>query len=374
MSKNHFLSNLNLNGVIHMKKTSVVLVFAASLASMVQAQINTSEIAGDLAAVYLNQPVALSAGSPALVGASLARPAILKGELSAAVANGATSLVAVGANTFNGLSLAGGTEDAPDSDNHYIIEFTSGPFTGLIKQVTAFSGSTATVAGGLPQIDANTRFVLRKDHTLGSLFGTSDASLIVTKSGLTSGSTAGSADVVSVLNSAGQWVKYFYRSGTGWKLTTARTGPDRQHVRVSLGTGVLVSPTASKTIGLSGEYRGTRARVTLVNAATIVANPYPVGTSLAQTDLASSLAKSTAAGNSDELRFLENGRLVNYFARSGTGTFSPGGIEYAGFRPSLNRNGSNVDDSISIPAGGAVLVKRAGLAHDLTFRPQYLAQ
>jgi hypothetical protein len=111
-----------------------------------------------------------------------------------------------------------------------------------------------------------------------------------------------------------------------------------------------------------------------VNAATIVANPYPVGTSLAQTDLASSLAKSTAAGNSDELRFLENGRLVNYFARSGTGTFSPGGIEYAGFRPSLNRNGSNVDDSISIPAGGAVLVKRAGLAHDLTFRPQYLAQ
>jgi hypothetical protein len=374
MAKNYFVSNPNLNGVIPMKKTSVVLVLAASLASMVQAQINTNEIAGDLAAVYLNQPVVLSAGSPALVGASLARPAILKGELNAAVADGATTLVAVGTDTFTGLSLAGGPEDAPDSDNHYIIEFTSGPFTGLIKQVTAFSGSTATVAGGLPQIDANTRFVLRKDHTLGSLFGTSDASLIVTRSGLTSGSTAGSADVVSVLNSAGQWVKYFYRSGTGWKLTTARTGSDRQHVRVSLGTGVLVSPTASKTIGLSGEYRGTRARVTLVNAATIVANPYPVSTSLAQTDLASSLAKSTTAGNSDELRFLENGRLVNYFARSGTGTFSPGGIEYAGFRPSLNRNGSNVDDSISIPAGGAVLVKRAGLAHDLTFRPQYLAQ
>jgi hypothetical protein len=374
MAKSYFVSNPNLNGVIPMKKTSVVLVLAASLASMVQAQINTNEIAGDLAAVYLNQPVVLSAGSPALVGASLARPAILKGELNAAVADGATTLVAVGTDTFTGLSLAGGPEDAPDSDNHYIIEFTSGPFTGLIKQVTAFSGSTATVAGGLPQIDANTRFVLRKDHTLGSLFGTSDASLIVTRSGLTSGSTAGSADVVSVLNSAGQWVKYFYRSGTGWKLTTARTGSDRQHVRVSLGTGVLVSPTASKTIGLSGEYRGTRARVTLVNAATIVANPYPVSTSLAQTDLASSLAKSTTAGNSDELRFLENGRLVNYFARSGTGTFSPGGIEYAGFRPSLNRNGSNVDDSISIPAGGAVLVKRAGLAHDLTFRPQYLAQ
>lgn len=374
MKKNHFVSNLNLNGVIPMKKTSAVFVLAASLASMVQAQLNTNEVAGDLAAVYLNQPVALSAGSPALVGASLARPAILKGELNAAVTNGATSFTAVGTNTFNGLTLAGGAEDAPLSDDHYIIEFTSGPFTGLIKQVTAFSGSTATVAGGLPAIDASTRFVLRKDHTLGSLFGNADASSIVTKSGLASGSTAGSADVVSVLNSSGQWVKYFFRSANGWKLTTARTGSDRQHVRVSLGTGVLITPIGSKTIGLSGEYRGTRARVTLVNAATIVANPYPVATSLFETDLASSLTKGSTAASSDELRFLESGRLVNYFARSGTGVTSPGGVAYMGFKPSLNRSGANVDSSISIPAGGAVLVKRAGDVHDLTFRPQYLAQ
>lgn len=357
-----------------MKKTSAVFVLAASLASMVQAQLNTNEVAGDLAAVYLNQPVALSAGSPALVGASLARPAILKGELNAAVTNGATSFTAVGANTFSGLTLAGGTEDAPLSDDHYIIEFTSGPFTGLIKQVTAFSGSTATVAGGLPAIDASTRFVLRKDHTLGSVFGNADSGNIVTKSGLTSGSTAGSADVVSVLNSSGQWVKYFYRSANGWRLTTARTGSDRQHVRVSLGTGVLISPIGSKTIGLSGEYRGTRARVTLVNAATIVANPYPVATSLFETDLASSLTKGSTAASSDELRFLESGRFVNYFARSGTGATSPGGVAYMGFKPSLNRSGANVDSSISIPAGGAVLVKRAGDVHDLTFRPQYLAQ
>lgn len=373
MQKNKFFGNLNPHGVIMKKTYGIALILVASLSPMAQAQ-NTNEVAGDLAAVYLNQPVALTAGSPALVGASLARPAVLKGELSTAVTNGATTFTAVGVNTFNGLTLAGGTEDAPDSDNHYIIEFTSGPYTGLIKQVTAFSGSTATVAGGLPQIDANTRFVLRKDHTLGSLFGRSDSSNLVTQSGLTSGSTAGSSDVVSVLNSSGQWVKYFFRSGIGWKLTTARTGSDRQHVRVSLGTGVLVTPIGSKTIGLSGEYRGTRARVTLVNAATIVANPYPVATPLHETDLASSLTKGSTAASSDELRFLENGRLVNYFARSGTGATSPGGVAYMGFKPSLNRSGANVDNSISIPAGGAVLVKRAGDVHDLTFRPQYLAQ
>ena len=358
-----------------MKKTSAAIVLAASLASMVQAQLNTNEIAGDLAAVYLNQPVALSAGSPALVGASLARPAILKGELNAAVTNGATSFTAVGTNTFNGLTLAAGTEAEPLSDNHYIIEFTSGPFTGLIKQVTALTNSTATVAGGLPAIDASTRFVLRKDHTLGSLFGNADASSIVTKSGLTSGNTAGSADVVSVLNSSGQWVKYFYRSGTGWKLTTARTGSDRQHVRVSLGTGVLLTPITSKTIGLSGEYRGTRSRVTLVNPATIVANPYPVNTTLGQSDLASTMTRNNSAASSDELRFLESGRFVNYFARSGSGSTSPAGVVFAGFKRSTLPSGTAVDETKSIPAGGAILVKRAGAsAKDLTFRPQYLAQ
>ena len=358
-----------------MKKTyAIATLLVTTLASFVQAAPNTSELTGDLAAVYLNQPTAVLAGNPIFIGCSLARPAVLKGEVDVAVAAGATTFTAYGTNVFDGLVLAGGTEAEPTSDNHWIIEFTSGAYTGLVKQVTAFSGSTVTVAGGLPVIDKGTRFVLRKDHTLGSLFGNADLANLVTKSGLSSGSTSGSSDVVSVLNSAGQWVKYFYRAGTGWKLTTARTGSDRQHVRVSLGTGVLLTPVSSKTIGLSGEYRGTRARVTLVNGATILANPYPVSTTLGLSDLASTLTKGSTASSSDEIRVLQSGRFVNYFARSGTGATSPGGVAYAGFKPSLNRSGTSVDETIAIPAGGAVLVKRAGDVHDLTFRPQYLAQ
>jgi len=375
MKLENFSQNLNHNGVKQMKKTyAIATLLVTTLASFVQAAPNTTELTGDLAAVYLNQPFPVEAGTPSMIGCSLARPAVLKGEVDVAVAAGATSFVAFGTNVFDGLALAGGTEAEPASDNHWIIEFTSGAYTGLVKQVTAFSGSTVTVAGGLPVIDKGTRFVLRKDHTLGSLFGNADSANVVTKSGLTSGSTSGSSDVVSVLNSAGQWVKYFYRANTGWKLTTARTGSDRQHVRVSLGTGVLLSPVLSKTIGLSGEYRGTRARVTLVNAATILANPYPVSTTLAQTDLASTLTKGATSSSSDEIRVLQSSKFVNYFARSGTGATSPGGVAYAGFKPSLNRSGTSVDETITIPAGGAVLVKRAGDVHDLTFRPQYLAQ
>jgi hypothetical protein len=311
-----------------------------------------------------------------MLGCSLARPAVLKGEVDVAVTAGATAFTAYGTNVFNGLELAGGNEAAPSSDNHWIIEFTSGAYTGLIKQVVSFSGSTVNVAGGLPVIDKGTRFVLRKDHTLASLFGDAESNKVVVKSGLTSGRTAGSSDVVSVLNSAGQWVKYFFRQGTGWRLTTDPTSTTtREHVRVSLGTGVLLSPVLSKTIGLSGEYRGTRSRVTLVNAGTIVANPYPVATTLAQSDLASTLTKGGTPSSSDEIRILQSSKFVNYFARSGSGATSPGGVNYAGFKPSLDsRSVTSVDDTITIPAGGAVLVKRAGSVHDLTFRPQYLAQ
>lgn len=354
---------------------AIATLLVTTLASFVQATPNTSELTGDLAAVYLNQPIAIEAGTPIMVGCSLARPAVLKGEVNTAVNSGDTFFTAFGTNVFDGLVLAGGTEAEPASDNHWIIEFTSGAYTGLVKQVTGFTGSRVDVAGALPVIDQGTRFVLRKDHTLGSLFGNAESGGVVTKSGLTSGSTSGSSDVISVINSSGQWVKYFYRNGnTGWKLTTARSGTDRQHVRVSLGTGVLISPIQSKTIGLSGEYRGTRARVTLVNTATILANPYPVATTLGQSDLASTLAKGSTASSSDEIRVLQSSKFVNYFARSGTGAVSPGEVAYAGFKPSLNRTGTSVDETITIPAGGAVLVKRAGDVHDLTFRPQYLAQ
>jgi hypothetical protein len=327
---------------------------------------------------YLSLPVSVTAAQPIFVGASLARSPVMKGWLSVDVAAAATSFTtansAASSNMFNGLTVETGPEDAPLSDNHYVVEITSGPSTGLIKIVTAFGTNQITVSGGLPALSVGTTFTLRKDHTLGSLFGNADSASSLTQSGLTSGSTAGSADVVSVLDSTGAWKKYFFRSGTGWKLTTARTGSDRQFVRVSLGTGVLLTPVTTKTIAISGEYRGTRSRVSLINTATIVANPYPVATTLADSDLATSLAKGSTASSSDELRFLENGAFVNYFARSGTGATSPSGVAYTGFKPSLNRTGASVDTTKSLAAGGAVLVKRAGDVHDLVFRPQYITK
>ena len=48
-----------------MKKTyAIATLLVTTLASFVQAAPNTTELTGDLAAVYLNQPVAVEAGTP----------------------------------------------------------------------------------------------------------------------------------------------------------------------------------------------------------------------------------------------------------------------------------------------------------------------
>ena len=368
-------TKLGENKIMKIRNLALALTISAIVLPLQAADVGVG-------AAYLSLPISVTAGQPLFVGASLARPPVKKGWLAADVAATATTFTTANSandlNMFNSLSVETGPEDGsgatPLTDNHYVVEITSGPSTGLIKIVTAFGSNQITVNGGLPALTLGTTFTLRKDLTLATLFGNADSANALTQSGLTSNTTAGSADVVSIIDSTGAWKKYFFRAGTGWRLTTARTGSDRSNVRVSLGTGVLINPATTKTITLSGEYRGTRSRVSLINQATIVANPYPVATTLAETDLATSLARNNTAGNSDELRFLENGAFVNYFARSGTGVNSPSGVAYLGFKPSLNRLAANVDTTKSLAAGGAVLVKRAGDVHDLVFRPQYITK
>jgi len=369
------ITNLGENKLMKIRNLALALTVSALVLPLQAADVGVGTS-------YLSLPISVTAAQPLFVGAALARPPLMKGWLAGDVAAAATSFTtansASSSNMFNGLAVETGAEDGsgvtPLTDNHYVVEITSGPSTGLIKIVTAFGVNQITVNGGLPALTVGTTFTLRKDHTLASLFGNADSANLLTQSGLTSGSTAGSADVVSVMDSTGAWKKFFYRAGTGWRLTTARTGSDRANVRVSLGTGVLLTPVTTKTISMSGEYRGTRSRISLINQATIVANPFPVATTLADSDLASSLAKGSTASSSDELRFLENGAFVNYFARSGTGATSPSGVAYTGFKPSLNRTGTSVDTTKSLAAGGAVLVKRAGDVHDVVFRPQYITK
>jgi len=333
-----------------MKIRNLILVLSA-LALPLQA--------ADVGTAYLNLPVAIAKGETKLVGVFLARDVVLKGEVASDVTAGATSFTAFGVNTFisySAVSEVGTAELAPASDDHYIVEFTSGPSTGLIKQVTAFNGSTATVIGSLPALTADTKFVLRKDHTLDSLFPGG--------SGLKAGSGPSTADVISVLSSAGFLNRYFYQTGYGWRLETDRNSvqnpnaKNRAHVRVSLGSGFAFKANLAKTIYLSGEYRGARSQITLEGTTgTIVANPYPVAVTLANSGLAQYLTKGANAAGSDSLRFLEAGRYVSYHNN---------GVNF------VKSNGGALSDSKILGVGDAFLIVNK-VRENIAFAPQVIA-
>jgi hypothetical protein len=339
-----------------MKKTNLAIA-GISLLTLISAN---SLRAADVGTVNLSLPVNLTSGSSKLVGVFLARPVLAKGELNTAVTNGATSFDAYGTGFFSSYTAAsesGTAEYAPTSDNHFVVEFTSGPYTGLIKQISAFSGSTATVKGALPALDSGTRFVLRKDHTLASLFG--DGALI----SLQAGTSTANSDVISVMDSQGVLKRYFYESGRGWRSESNRgaSGANRANVRVSLGTGFAIAPKATKTIYLGGEYRGTRSRISIPSTAAIVANPYPVAVSLNNSGLANYLTKASSAANADSIRFLESGRYVPYHH---TGTV---------FVRSVNGGSADVGSSKTLGQGDAFLIVPMA-EKDVAFAPQYLTK
>jgi len=355
-----------------MKIRNLVLALTAAVLPLQAAQVGTTQ---------LSLPVTVSVTNK-LVGSFLARPALVYGQTSGNVSSNSATFTMYGTNnltTIPGMSQpvseAGAAELAPASDNHYIVEFTSGPYVGLIKQITSFTSNTVTVLGNLPLIGDGTQFTIRKDHTLGSLFGDGTTNNPLAPC-IAAGPSITSADIVSVLSSSGTWNQYFYqtaqsgKAGTGgWRLSTNpdqtrspyTAGTNRANVRVSLGTGfAFKTASGTKNIFLNGEYRGTRERVTLDSSkGVVIANPYPVTTTLGDLGVATSLRANATAAFADKVNVLLGGKYVQYF-NNGTG-----------FVSSVNEAVSG--NGVTIPSGGAVIIT-GGANREIVFAPQYITK
>jgi hypothetical protein len=359
-----------------MKIRNLVLALTAAVLPLQAAQVGTTQ---------LSLPVTVSVTNK-FVWSFLARKALMYGQTSGSVASNSSTFTIYGAptNFYGGttnfiisaapVSEVGTAELAPASDNHYIVEFTSGPYVGLIKQITSFTSNTVTVLGNLPLIGDGTQFTIRKDHTIGSLFGDGTTNNPLAPY-ISAGSSVTGADTVSVLSSSGIWNQYFYQTPTsgkagsgGWRLAanpdatrpTFALGTNRAHVRVSLGTGFAFRTTgAPKNIFLNGEYRGTRERVTLDSSkGVVIANPYPVSTTLLDLGVGTSLRAGSSA-SADKVNVLEGGKYIQYY-NNGTEFVKTGDSSVKG-------------NSVVIPSGGAVLIT-AATNREIVFAPQYISK
>ena len=323
--------------------------------------------AADIAKPSLLVPVTVVASSGGIagqrfVGLNVCRPTIGEGRLSAAVVSGANQFTADADAIFTGIvpSTLG------TSDNSYIIEFTSGAYVGLIKKISSISGRTATVVGTLPALDNATTFLLRKDWTIGALFGAT-ASEVAAK-GLTAGASAGSATRIGVLNASGVVAYYFFKNttsqgGVGWRAAATRTdGVDRQHIQVGTGSGFAVQNgnTTALNFNLAGEARPTRNIVSLDSQFTFVANPQNRSVTIADLlgstpvsglTLKSGAVGASSAGSADEFTLLDSNVARKYFY------YTQGGVNK--WRLSVLRTGAD-QNTVTVGESDAMLVKRSG--------------
>jgi len=295
-------------------------------------------------------------GRTEFFGMPFARPVERSGIISSVstTSGNATFTVALDAGQSALPSLSNTDQNV---DAWYLLEILDGPGIGFILPCTGNTGDTSIVVQGdtgTISIPAGTKFVLRKEWTLATLFGAaSNANAFGYGTSSTGATVKGKVQVYNSL--LGSLATYYIReSGTttkayNWALSTSTTA--RNHVPLRMGRGiVLVNSTANDLVfPVSGEYRIARTRLSVpAGFTTFVANPGPTDVTFDSATIpATSPTRTTGTpGNADQWK------LWNATTRSFT-TYKVGGTAHAS-GPSMYQSTTRVNPTI--PAFKAVAV------------------
>jgi len=375
-------------------KNQASFVFAMVAAAILAGPSASRAGVGEASALF---PVTIPAKTSGVagvkfVGIPVARPSIYEGLVTTAVPANSNSSTVFSDSEFDASALSdlgnpvASTARVTDNsfateDNQYVLEITSGANIGLTKIISSFSTGGVTVVGGfaLP-VEVGTKYVIRKDWTLGTLFGNNAAAIAA--SGL-SGGLASSADNIGLVRSG--VLELYYWTGSAWKPTrNVVTGTDYSHVRVPLSGGIYVkrNKTTDATLYMTGIYRPTRLQALLEgadNAVFAVSTPNFKDTTLAETGLHRYVKTSTLISGCDEVRVLTSAGTVQSYVNSAsqsangyTGGFWNGSTTNAPSWKSTRSGAAGSANNLVIPAGSAVLIKKEGAgARQLGIDPAY---
>ncbi len=376
-------------------KNQASFVFAMVAAAILAGPSASRAGVGEASALF---PVTIPAKTSGVagvkfVGIPVARPSIYEGLVTTTVPANSNSSTVFSDSGFDAIVKAAlgnpvaSTARVTDNnfateDNQYVLEITSGANIGLTKIISSFSTGGVTVVGGfaLP-VEAGTKYVIRKDWTLGTLFGNTAAAIAA--SGL-SGGLASSADNIGLVRSG--VLELYYWTGSAWKPTrNVATGIDYSHVRVPLSGGIYVkrNKTTDATLYMTGIYRPTRLQALLEgadNAVFAVSTPNFKDTTLAETGLHRYVKTSTLISACDEVRVLTSAGTVQSYVNSAsqsangyTGGFWNGSsTNPPSWKSTRSGGAAGSANNLVIPAGSAVLIKKEGAgARQLGIDPAY---
>ena len=232
----------------------------------------------------------------------------------------------------------------------YVLEILDGNWIGYSAVISSNTANTITLPAGGPSSLTGSKYVIRQDWTVESLFGAA-ATSVLTATDLDANDDQESADQIRLMNSNGTLGPIYYRGlrdgNYGW---FDELGENAAKVRLPFGKGIFIKSIGSKSLILSGIVRASRARMDIVGGKKInlLANPLPFGVKLPDSGM--DITPGTSAATADNLR-IWNGTTWNNYWRNTSGRWTVG---------------SNTDASnVTIPAGAGFLIKRNSNRGDL---------
>ena len=237
-----------------------------------------------------------------------------------------------------------------DATEPYVLEILDGNWIGYSAAISSNTADTITLPAGAPSNLTGSKYVIRQDWTVESLFGDA-ATSVLTATDLGAGDDQESADQIRLMDSNGTLGPLYFRGlrngNYGWfdeeGLSVAKT-------RLPFGKGIFLKSIGSKSLMLTGVVRAVRTRIDIVGGKKInlVANPAPFAVKLSKSGM--DINPGTSASTADNLR-IWNGTTWNNYWRNTTGRWT---------------FGSNTDASnVTIPAGAGFLIKRNSNRGDL---------
>jgi len=244
----------------------------------------------------------------------------------------------------------------------YILEITSGAAQGTVQEFTTVSGGTITLPAALTGVAADDKYRIRVAPTLEEIFGTT----------LQHQSTATGSDVVWLPNGPGVFDRYYLFKpliGTpSWrKLNSNGTETAAPNTPLIYLDGLFVEvKTAPKNLVLAGEVRGEATSVFLGQGFNAVGTVFPVGSTLASSNLAASLqGQGTIAGSDIVWVATGAGVYTKYY-------FHKTVIGAGAWRRINPDNTADVVDPASVELSSGVFIERKGAAKSvLVGAPNY---
>jgi len=338
-----------------------IATLALALAGLSLSGQNTQAALATPAAIFTKT---IKAGKTQYLGTPFVRPEVSVGEIVSVNGNQITVKPTGGDVTYTAAEYSGYINGAASQNEPFIFEILDGESIGYIGFITNSGATSGTPANAVITVDvapgtvlAGSRFAIRPDWTVETLFGPSATSVVRGTTRKTQGQSA--ADQIQLVGSNGRVTSVVYRKWTSSANATGQTGSsfvwtsgsvvgDARKLRVPYSAGIIFKALAGTDyeLPLAGQLRQARLRKEILGFPrfNFVANTSAKDLKLSETGI--------QIGRGDDITVADNLGILNV----STGLTDQ-------YYLSTDGNWRNERDAlandVTIAKGTAVVIKRA---------------